>query len=279
VIGLHVDPFALDTLYAELLNEDGSIFHTYATSFQNGQDPAVAMFPDLNALEVHGGDGNNRLYYTVLGFNGSALSLPTTGTDFDQGENPAIAISSSGRVLEFHESPSTLDGEDLWYNWFSYTPADGRITNLTHSTKGIQFAKGFNPSACFTSDEAFVVAFDHGSVKVRMGLSLSSDSLTWQSGELPVCPGDSPAVAPVKGNMLLVVAHTYENSTHRLTYSLGILHTFWVQWIVTGVDLGEGKSPALAAMGYSMLLGWQSGTSNALNACELDLDIPSYISG
>lgn len=277
LIGLHVDPLAFDALYAELLNPDGSLYHGYPNSFQRGQDPSVAMFPDhLNALEVHGGDGNNQLYYSVIRFNGSALSLPTQGSSFDQGENPAIAISSSGRILEFHESPTSLSDRKLWLNWFTYTTSHGEISDISHSPSGTSFATGFNPAACFTSDVDFVVVYDRGGVYALLGLSLSETTFMWQSVELPVCPGDNPTVAKISGSLLLVVAHTYVNYAHRLTYSLGIAYTHYVQWIVTNVELGEGLEPALVRHGSRLLLSWRSVTDTSLLACQLDIDTPGY---
>ncbi len=249
-----------DKLFSNVLQLSTSVSTTsYGGEYQKGQDPTLAVLTDgTTVLEVHGGNGNNNLYYNVgtLKSDGT-LTFPSNGTQYDSGEDPCLAVANKDgteRIFEFHRSP-TGGSSNLYYN---IATRNGQ--SITWTSNGKYYADGVTPFATFAPDQDSLLAtHEEGSkVKVKVGNCKDTD-IDWISS-YTVMDGTDPAIAVTSDNRVVLIAR---DPTGTLIYSLGQFFISGsnraIRWTVVDVRLYTGQAPCLARMsGGKVLLAYEN---------------------
>lgn len=251
-VEVHFNPDS--TLFRDVLNASGTAPVTIASSgkyYQDGQDPTIAVLADgATVLEVHGGNTDNNLFYSVGSLSGSTLTLPDKGTSYDKGEDPCLAVANrdgANRIFEVHRS-ETAGSTNLYFN--TATWSGGRIT---WSASGTLYDTGTSPFAAFAPDQdtLLVTHEDGGDIKVRVGNSKES-SVSWFAASAVVMSGAKPTIAVTTDNRVVLFA---EDSSGNLLYSLGVLSSAGaIRWAVAGVRQHTGRWACLARMSEGKLL-------------------------
>jgi hypothetical protein len=284
----YVDASGADSMFAGVLTFASNVTASMSSSsYQNGQDPSLAVTSNSShVIEVHGGNGNNSLYYNVGTLSGSTLTMPSKGQDFDKGENPAVVVVGSGAIGEFHRDQNSSSNQ-LWWNVGSL---DSNNTSITWTANGTKYGSGGdNPAATAVpgQSEAAVVAHDRDNTLYTMAASIvgaTSTSLATVvfQREIGVCTGQAPAIAVLSSGIVVLFSHAQAtNGRQQLYYSIGVWYSTYVQWIVAGVTTGtDGTYPALARRpDDTLVLAWQDGDDSKLSTCIVNVSLPTGFLG
>lgn len=280
----YVDASGEDSMFSGVLTFASNVTaRMSSSSYQNGQDPSLAVMSNSSdVIEVHGGNGNNSLYYNVGTLSGSTLTMPNKGKDFDKGENPAVVVTGSGSIGEFHRDQNS-SSDQLWWNVGSL---DSNHTSITWTDGGTRYGNGGdNPAATAVPGQStsVVVAHDRDNTLYTMTATITAATNTTAAtiafqSEIGVCTGQAPAIAVLSNHVVVLFAYARApNGNDQLYYSIGVWYSTYVQWIVAGVSTGtDGTYPAVARRpDDSLVLAWQDGDDSKLSTCVVDVNLPT----
>ena len=210
-----------------------------SSSYQGGQDPALALYADDIAVEVHGGNGNNKLYYNLITLSGSTVTTPDNGDNYDKGENPAVAVAGS-RAYEFHRGQTSGD------NTLYYEVGSISSKSVDWSGSGTKYAEGDNVAVSPCPNYwNLVTAHVRSSTIYTINAAVNSGSASITFGdEATLGDGDGPAVAVLSNQFVLVFHQGTGDYSNMLCSSIGLWSPDSIQWIVSGVQTGLGGFPA-----------------------------------
>jgi hypothetical protein len=209
-----------------------------SSSYQNGQDPALAMYGDSTVVEVHGGNGNNKLYYNLITLSGSSVTTPDSGENYEKGENPAVGVVGS-RAYEFHRDQNA--GNDTLY----YEVGSISSSGVDFSGKGTSYAEGDNVCASPIPNHWNLVLghVRNGTIYTINATVSSADASITFGDEAELCDGDGPALAVLSNQYILAFHSGSDDQSNDLCSSIGLWSTGGIQWIVIGVVACTGGFP------------------------------------
>ncbi|HEX7816871.1 hypothetical protein [Dyella sp.] len=233
-----VDTSGGDALYEASISTSSTAISVYSrqtSAYQGGQDPALSSSNGSTIVEVHGGNGNNKLYDNLIKLSGSSVTLPDDGSQYDKGENPAVAVVGS-YAYEFHRDQNA-GSTTLYYEVGSIS------SDSIDWGSSSNYGSGDNVFACPCPGKSnLVIAHDRGGTIYTRNATVSGKSISF-TNEAALGEGEVPAVAVLSNNFVLVFHQGTGDSDSTLCASIGLWSTSSIQWIVTGVRAFAGTHP------------------------------------
>jgi hypothetical protein len=239
-----VSPFGSDEMFAQVLTTGTSVTAaTSADDYQDGQDPCVMVLPGgTHVLEVHGGNANNKLYYNVFSLSGTTLGTPSDGSNYDKGESPALAISGD-TIFELHRD-ATSGSKKLFYRRATW---NGSAVQWG-SADAVHYEDAYNPCGCFAADgSTLVLGQDSGTTgSVQVTVATTTATTLQAPPTSTLCNGTDPSIVLLSGDIVVLMCGEIVDYRDSLKYSVGILRSGAIQWVVVGVRQSLGMTPCLS---------------------------------